>query len=762
MIKKAVAIFIIVLAIYWSFKTIIPSKISNIDAPAHTFSTVRALHHLKEISKETHFLGSESHERVRAYLLQELKALGIAATEQQAFSISTTGELSKPTNILARIKGNGNGKALLLMTHYDSEPHSSYGASDAGSGVVTILEGLRAFLSAGKIPENDIIVLFTDAEELGLNGADIFANQHPWAKDVGLALNFEARGSGGSSIMLVETNAGNANLIKGFTKAKAEFPLGNSLFYSIYKLLPNDTDLTVFREVANINGFNFAFVDDHFDYHTALDTYDRLDRATLQHQGSYIMAMLHYFANADLNALNSPEDLVYFNMPFFSMVYYPFACILPMLVLAIVFFILLIAYGFKRQQLNLSRIGKGFLVYGIALIGCGVLGLFGWKLLLVFYPEYNEILQGFTYNGHAYILAFIALALALCFWVYGKFYKPENAANMLVAPLCFWLAICTVLAFKLKGASFFILPVFFGLIGFFVLLRQKAPNLLLMALLVSPMLLLFSPMVQMFPVGLGLKMLVASTILLVLLFGLMLPVFSVFKHKKRWGYVCLAIGLWFLGKAHFSSRFTYEAPKPNSLVYVLDADDNSAIWATYDTILDDWTTPYFTNTISKTEPEAIFSSKYGTVFKKTAPARVKSIPVPMVYVEQDTSVTHVKRISLCVAPQRNVHRVDVYLNKNNMLNRLAINGIQLSPKGNYNFNNRPSNRLLTYYVLNNEPLELQFDIRQDEGINLNIYESSYDLLAHPLFKVKKRNADMIPKPFVLNDAVIVKKNIRID
>ena len=49
-------------------------------------------------------------------------------------------------NILARIKGTDNGKALLLLTHYDSQPHSSLGASDAGSGVVTILEGLRAYL----------------------------------------------------------------------------------------------------------------------------------------------------------------------------------------------------------------------------------------------------------------------------------------------------------------------------------------------------------------------------------------------------------------------------------------------------------------------------------------------------------------------------------------------------------------------------------------------------------------------------------------
>jgi Zn-dependent M28 family amino/carboxypeptidase len=50
-------------------------------------------------------------------------------------------------NILAQIKGSESGKALLLLSHYDSAPHSfSKGASDDASGVATILESVRAFL----------------------------------------------------------------------------------------------------------------------------------------------------------------------------------------------------------------------------------------------------------------------------------------------------------------------------------------------------------------------------------------------------------------------------------------------------------------------------------------------------------------------------------------------------------------------------------------------------------------------------------------
>lgn len=220
MLKKVIAVALITLAIYWSFFALMPTHISDLKTETSAFSSERALIHLKNISKKPHYVGSEEHEVVKNYLVKALNDLGIETQIQEAYSQNKKwGSIVKPKNILARIKGSDNSKALLLLSHYDSKSHASFGASDDGAGIVTILEGLRAFLSEGKTPKNDIIILFSDAEELGLNGADIFVNQHPWAKDVGLVLNFEARGSGGPSYMLIETNGGNQNLINGFKKA---------------------------------------------------------------------------------------------------------------------------------------------------------------------------------------------------------------------------------------------------------------------------------------------------------------------------------------------------------------------------------------------------------------------------------------------------------------------------------------------------------------------------------------------------------------
>ncbi|MEN8776145.1 MAG: M20/M25/M40 family metallo-hydrolase [Polaribacter sp.] len=364
-----VSIIIILGIIYWSFSDLKPSLNTDKNVSKTAFSIENALFHLKNISKEAHYTGAKEHKKVQNYIVKELKKMGLEVEIQTQTAINkkwlaaTTAE-----NIIAKIKGTTTGKALMLLTHYDSNPHSSLGASDAGSGVVTILEGIRAFLAKNQTPKNDIIILITDAEELGLLGAQAFVDTHTLTKDVGLILNFEARGSGGPSYVLMETNGKNSNLLSEFIAAKPNFPAANSLMYSIYKKLPNDTDLTVFREDANINGFNFAFIGDHFDYHTAQDSYERLDRETLLHQADYFTTTLNHFSNCNLENLNSDEDFVYVNFPFIKLLSYPFSWVTPMLIACVIVFLLLLFFGISLNKIAVKNTLRGFIPFLVALI----------------------------------------------------------------------------------------------------------------------------------------------------------------------------------------------------------------------------------------------------------------------------------------------------------------------------------------------------------------------------------------------------------
>ncbi|MGB5668401.1 MAG: M28 family peptidase [Maribacter sp.] len=754
--SKIITVLLILLAVYWGFKSSMPTYENVKNIPETDFSTDRALTHVASISKKPHGVGFPAHAEVRSYIISKLQALGLETSTQEGYTAGDWGNFSKATNILARIKGTEEGKALVLLSHYDSSPHSSLGASDAGSGIGTVLEGLRAFLVEKKQPKNDIIILITDAEELGLNGADLFVNKHPWIKDVGLVLNFEARGSGGPSYMLIETNRGNAKLIEEFTKADPDYPVANSLVYSIYKMLPNDTDLTVFREDGDIEGFNFAFIDDHYDYHTVRDNYERLDRNTLAHQGSYLMPLLTYFANSDLNNLKSLDESIYFNVPFFKLVSYPFEWIWPMLFLAVIIFIILLIVGFKKKVVQFNEILKGFLPVLIALVINGVVGFYSWTFLKWIYPEYKDILHGFTYNGHTYILAFVLFSVAICFWLYNKFKKVETA-NLLVAPIMLWLIICGAVSVYLQGASFFIIPVYALLVSFLVVINQKEPSPYLLLLLTLPALWICAPFIKMFPIGLGLKMMVAATLLTTLTFFFLLPIFGFYKNKHRLAFLGFILFVGFMVKAHFNSGFTKENAKPNSLLYVLDADTNTAHWATYENAISDWTSQYIGE--SKKIPEKLsektISSKYDSGFTYIADAPLKQIAIPKIEITSDTVVAKERQLELCITPQRNVNRMEIFTNTIT-INKAIINNITLSE---YYLQNRKSNKLITHYISNNDYTELKFSIPKDAKFEFTVYEASNDLLNNPLFTVPDRPENNIPMPFVLNDAILLTKTI---
>ncbi|SHF87742.1 Peptidase family M28 [Flavobacterium fluvii] len=743
------------------FFTMMPQWTSDDDAPLSEFSTKRALEQVKNISQKPHFVGSQNHDVVANYLVKELQNMGLQTSIQEGYSFSDWGTLTKCKNILARIKGSNNGKALLLLSHYDSAPHSySKGASDAGSGVATILESVRAFVYNKKQPKTDIIILFSDAEELGLNGAALFVTQHNWAKEVGLVLNFEARGSSGPSYMLMETNAGNAGLVKEFAAANAQYPVSNSLMYSVYKMLPNDTDLTVFREQGNIQGYNFAFIDGHYNYHTEQDDLNHLDKNTLAHQGKYLMPLLDYFSNADLNSTQATEDDVYFSIPF-TFISYPFSWVLPMVILAFVLLLFLLFLGFAKRILSFPEIGKGFIPFLGSLITAGLITFLGWKLLLLLYPQYNDLLNGFTYNGHDYIAAFTLLTLSICFAFYQRFSAKKVTLNHYVAPLFLWILINGLLAFFLKGAGFLIIPAFAGLLMLASFVLTQRSKWILNLFLSIPALLLIAPFIQMFPIGLGLKILFGSAILTVFTFGLLLPVFGSFVRKGMSSVILLVLAICFFAKAHYYSGYELGKAKSNSLVYILDADKNKATWATYDTNLDEWTKNYLGQNPRDAKALSSISlpSKYKTGFTFTADAPIKALSRPIVEFLKDSVVGANRYLKIRITPTRKVNRYDVFAHEALVIQNFKANGLSLLGQKGSKYE-RKGKKLLSYYVVDQLPLEIEFSVAASSVLDLDLMESSFDLMNNPLFSMTKRADWMMPTPFVLNDAVIIKQKIK--
>ncbi|WP_151672856.1 M20/M25/M40 family metallo-hydrolase [Patiriisocius marinus] len=760
-LSAIISAIVILLLIVFSFQSLMPSEGTLTSAPATEFSAQRALIPLREIAKAPHYLGTDEHTRVREYIIGELKKLGLETEVQEAFMLSNAKQgLLKPRNIVAKIKGSGNGKSLVLLSHYDSALVPSLGASDAGSGVVTILESLRAYKASGKQPENDIIVLFTDAEEIGLDGANLFVKNHKWAKDVGIVLNFEARGSGGPSNMIVETNGGNTNLVKAFENANVPYPVASSLMYSVYKLLPNDTDSTIFREEGDIESMFFAFIDDHFDYHTANDTVENLNIETLQHQGSYLLPLLHYFADTDLGNLKAEEDSVYVNIPMVKFIHYPFSWILPMLILATLLFIGCLYYGFSKHKLNLNGILKGFIPFLSSLIICGLFGFYGWKLIEYLYPHYNEIQHGFKYNGHWYIVAFVFLSIAITFKMYRVFAKRITVPNLIVAPLLFWLLINLVLLLYLKGGAFFIIPVYFGLISWFLLLKYQNNSYIGLALLAAPALFIFAPLIQFFPVGLGSDHIVISTIFVVLVMGLLLPVIGFYSKRNLLSGLFGFLALVFFVITHLKSDFNEERNKPNSLVYYKNAETNKAYYGTYDNILDDWTKKYLGDSPKSASNyiESAASSKYARKYTFAAEAPTIEIAPSTITINKDSVVDGFRTVDVTLQPQRDIHQLMLYAPIDTPFKSLNFNGVEVTNTDDQGkrFYKRKDNLLLRYYISDNDSLKIQYSIPEKAPLpQIKVLEYGFDLISNPLFNISKRPKKMTPKPFINTDATIL-------
>ena len=393
--RMAYVLLVAVLAmVWWALLAAQPTPPVGVAASPAVFSAERAMPRLFEIARQAHPAGTAENARVRAYLLGELQALGLVPQVQSTIGVfkSKRGvSVGHINNILVRLPGSApehaSRKALLVMAHYDSVPHGP-GAGDDGASVAAILETLRA-LKTGAALKNDLICLFTDGEEVGLLGAEAFAAEHPWKREVGLALNFEYRGNAGAMLMF-ETSPGNGALIAGMAQSVAH-PVANSLNYEIYKLLPNDTDLSAIKR-AGIPGLNFSAIEGHTSYHTALDRPELFDRASMQHQGDIMLSLLRHFGNVDLAQLQS-DDRVYFDFPGLGLVHYPVAAVWPLTLLAAGLFLLVTALAVRRQRVRVGRLAGAALALLLTLVALAAAAQGLWRAVLVLHPGYLLMLQ---------------------------------------------------------------------------------------------------------------------------------------------------------------------------------------------------------------------------------------------------------------------------------------------------------------------------------------------------------------------------------
>ncbi len=338
-------------------------------APAAKFSAARAEAFLAPLvgNGQPHPVGSAADGLIRQAIAGDLERLGYEPHVEAGFACSYDQTCAQVQNVVARLHGTKAGKVILVAAHYDSVP-AGPGASDDGASVATMLEVARA-LRAGPAPRHSVVFLFDEGEEAGLLGAVAFVAESRWAREVGAAVNLEARGTSGPSLMF-ETGRHSLWLMPLFARAVPR-PLANSLSYAIYRRLPNDTDFSIFRK-HGFDGFNFAFIGSVSHYHTPLDNLQNLDPGSLQSQGDHALGIISALANAKLG-LPTPGQAVFFDVAAWRMVWWPLGWTLWMAAIALALILICVMRLWMRGRLR----GKYFLA---ALIIPPVAGVLAWVL----------------------------------------------------------------------------------------------------------------------------------------------------------------------------------------------------------------------------------------------------------------------------------------------------------------------------------------------------------------------------------------------
>ncbi len=730
-----------------------PPSPAPLNAPAEDFSAERAMQHVRKIAQAPHPLGSN--DGIRQYLVQQLEELGTNPRVSDSLGISHYGSwlvAGAVHNVLARLPGSGGATPILLVAHYDSVA-TGPGAADDGAAVAAILETVRA-LRAGPPLKNDVMVLFTDGEEEGLLGAEAIAAQpNPVMQPPGVVLNFEARGDHGPSL-LFETSTNNAQLMHEVAQG-ASHPIASSLFYSLYKLLPNNTDFTIFRKGPS-PGLNFAFGSGFEAYHSAFDTPENLSLASLQHHGSYALSLSRHFGQIDLSNMQRSGDAVFFDWYGDRLVVYGERWVIAGEVLLTLLLAITLALAIRRSHLTAGKLATAVLALLATLILVTVVSAALWWVTALLFSARLVISDSST--NSLLLAGFVLTSAFLAAWVLLRLQRKWSLYTLWCAGLVLLCVLSWPLAVILPAGSYLLFwPLVIVTAGALILELIHAtptPSAQLLASLpgVIAALLLFAPVLYLAYVFITLQtmLLAAVGLIVTLLFLLGLPLMTLATGIDRnlWptrylvpacAVICLATGILFShhGPLH---------PQHDEIFYGLNANDHTAKWITFDKSPDAWTSQFFSANAGTREsvPDYIAGDTDAAI---VSPAGVLPVPAPEASIQSDEKDGDMHSLRLSVRSPRRAEILEVVFPE-----KVGCMGTTIAGRD-VPFDQAVPGLHLLLYGMANDPVDVKFKVKSADQISFWVTDQSFGLPFSP----RPRPADIAPWPGSFDSTLLSRK-----
>ncbi|WP_084734865.1 M20/M25/M40 family metallo-hydrolase [Actinophytocola xinjiangensis] len=626
--------------------------ISAVPADGGGFEVDRARAHVDRIAAAPRPPGSAQHERVRAYLVDQLSALGLdprvdSRTVVTPFSTSSH-VAGLVHNVSGTLPGSGDGR-VILAAHYDSVPIGP-GATDNGMGVSTALEVVRV-LAQQPNRRNDVQVLFTDGEELGLLGSRAFTEAT--SPDRSVVLNLDARGTSGRVVMY-ETGPRSAEVVSAL---RHEPPVTTSLADEVYRLLPNETDFVEFT-AAGFAGLNFAMVGGSARYDSPEDDLANTDPEAHADMGAVVLAAASHLVDADLGALADSAEPTFFTVVGL-LARYPAGVALPLALVAAVGLLAACLYARRRGLLRVSAAAVRAAAVPVAPVAAAGLGWLGWQALVLVEPEYGDFSSGDPYAVTLPRIGFAALAVGVV-WLWLAWARRRSTGVETAAAVAGWLALLgLVSAVTLPGAAYLVTwPAVAGAAA--VALAARVPEAWRPLVLCAPAVVgaaLVAPLVVPLADTFGL-----AGIAVPLAIGCLLATAIPFRPRRTAPVAVvaavLAVGLFTTAIA--TDRDTAGAPDQVSLMYGLDVDRNAAYWVSEDPTGDNEWLDGLVGT-NRVPLEERFPYFVGADGMRAAPAPVADIPQPYLRREKSSTEGDLRRTTVRIGGDGRPAMVGLYV-----------------------------------------------------------------------------------------------------
>jgi len=617
--------------------------------------------------------------------------------------------------------------------------------------------------------------------------------------------------------MLFETSDYNAGLISEFVQA-APYPKADSLAYAIYKMMPNDTDLTITKN-AGISGLNFAFADQFFDYHTMSDSPENIDINSVQHAGSYALALTQHFGKISL-PLSSTQDAVYFNLIAQLMVSYSFVWAY----IFAAFTAALLIWGVRqhlKQQINSSISTLFWLV-------CAYISLFAWVYVLIqtlfsliggdaridsssffllFYAQdklfiafsllsssfFSVGLYQLNSGGHRKrVLLFQLLTIFLALisgknqfhfflipivsglLIILKFRKGVALASLQWAGLIVWGLLLVLCIFYMpEAAHMFTWPLAFALI--FLIPLSKQSSLFIGSILGATLAIYwFTPLIYEVYGAIGLILPGIATLLFCLVCCLIIPPLIRHIHASKGISIIISVSISFFLILEFISTEKFDSRKkqPDSFFYLQDhsLEDIQSYWVSNDRQPADWSLPLFeheenaaqyVNDISHFLPLA----KRGWIQANTDSISINAPDIQIVSSEitnSSTSTRTQRSVTLKLTSTDAKDYISLFFGGKNRILSAKLNGkpIELHAEFNSEQNDNNSWWQWRYYGLPVKGIEISLEIEGEEDFEVKVFAVSWGFPQALLSKMPPRPDNTMPRFYSLSDAMVLFQQVK--